>query len=135
MRKDTLAAGARRATFAGGSGEGDIFRNVSKTPRVDAKIPKTVKKTKTRVFQPLGETILIRRAVVATETNLVVPDAVVKEQPSEGTVLAVGPKVDNISVNDNVVYGKYSGTEFKLNGEILLIMRQEDVQGIITGEN
>jgi hypothetical protein len=57
-----------------------------------------------------------------------------KEQPAEGTVVVVGKKVVDIAADDHVVFGKYSGTEFKLNGETLLIMDIEDIKGTVEDE-
>jgi chaperonin GroES len=73
--------------------------------------------------------------------GIVIPDTA-KEKPQEGEVLAVGngKKLDNgtrspmdVRVGDRILFGKYSGSEVKLNGEELLIMREEDILGILAG--
>lgn len=133
MRKDILAAGGRKATFAGGSGENDIFRNVApEEPRVDvpaiAPAPIIPKK-----FIPLGGVLLVRRLVEESACKLIVTDTMEKEQPSEGIVLEVGPGVD-IEIGAHVVFGKYAGAQFNLNGETLLLMDYADVKGTIVDE-
>ena len=130
MRKDTLAAGARSAKFAGGMGDGDIFRNVSDEPREEFVPDMTAKSVVKKVFRPLGEGLLVRQNETVTESGLIL-DTVEKEKPCEGIVLAIGKSVTTVSVGDTVVFGKYSGQAFKLNGEELLIMQLDEVKGIL----
>ncbi|MGE3703497.1 MAG: co-chaperone GroES [Hyphomicrobiaceae bacterium] len=92
-------------------------------------------------FHPLHDRVLIRR-VEAEEKSLggiIIPDTA-KEKPMEGEVVAVGPgargedgKVQPLDVKagDRVLFGKWSGTEVKLDGEDLIIMKESDLMGII----
>ena len=92
-------------------------------------------------LKPLSDRIIVK-AVTAEERTaggIVLPDTA-KEKPQQGEVVAVGPGkvLDNgkvapmdINVGDRVYYGKYSGTEVKLNGDELVVLRQDDVLGIV----
>jgi len=91
--------------------------------------------------QPLGDRILLKplEAQDKTKGGIILPDNA-KEKPQEGEVIAVGKgkvlesgKVEplEVKVGDKVLYGKYSGTEIKVNGEDYLIVRDEDVLAII----
>jgi chaperonin GroES len=134
MKKDALARGARSATFAGGFGKTDIFKNASKEPRIPV-VPKVKALAKTkRVFTPLGDWLLIRRSEVKSESNLVL-DMMEKEQPAEGLVLRIGPSVETVIAGEVVSFGRYSGAVITLNGENLLLMRIDEIQGVITEEN
>jgi chaperonin GroES len=139
MRRDVLAAGARSAKFAGGVGENDITRNIMSDEdraALDAQTAEVViekaEKPK-KVFRPLAATLLVRRVTAEELSSLVITETMEQEKPSEGTIIAVGPK-SYLSEGDHVVFGKYAGTEFKLNGEVLLIMDQEDIKGTIEVE-
>ncbi len=90
---------------------------------------------------PLYDRLLVRRSNEEEKTKggIIVPDSA-KEKPIQGEVIATGNgrladdgKVHSLTVKkgDKILFGKYSGTEVKLNGEELLIMREEDVLGII----
>jgi len=90
---------------------------------------------------PLYDRLLVKRFTEEEKTKggIIVPDSA-KEKPAQGEVVAVGNgrisedgKVTALTVKkgDKVLFGKYSGTEVKINGEELLIMREEDVLGII----
>ena len=92
-------------------------------------------------FRPLHDRVLIRR--VASEEKsaggIIIPDTA-KEKPMEGEVVAVGPgargedgKVQPLDVKagDRVLFGKWSGTEVKLDGEDLIIMKESDIMGIV----
>lgn len=92
-------------------------------------------------IRPLHDRVLIRRMEDETTTagGIVIPDNA-KEKPSRGEVLAVGngKHLDSgevrpldVKVGDNVLFGKYSGNEVKVNGEELLVMREDDIMGII----
>ena len=92
-------------------------------------------------FKPLGDRILLKQleAQEQTKGGIVLPDTV-KEKPQEGKIIAVGEgkkspegKVVPLSLKagDKVLYGKYSGTEVVIDGEDYLIIREEDVLGII----
>jgi len=90
---------------------------------------------------PLGDRILVKplEAEEKTKGGIILPDTA-KEKPQEGKVISVGKGkvLDNgkiqpleVKVGDKILYGKYSGTEIKLNGEEHLIIREEDVLAII----
>jgi chaperonin GroES len=95
----------------------------------------------TTTFTPLHDRILIRR-VDEGETvrgGIIIPDSA-KEKPQEGEVIAAGKGKSNdegmvfpldVKAGDRVLFGKYSGTEIKLDGEEFLIMREEEVLGIV----
>lgn len=140
-RKDSLAAGAKSATFAGGVGEGDIYRNLSKEARIDEVIVIEKHVEPRKKFLPNPGILLVRPIEVKTASSLLVleEDPTKKERPSEGIVLACGlENLDGLSghfVGTQIVYGKYSGTEFKLNGEVLLLMKFEEVLGSVAFED
>jgi chaperonin GroES len=134
-RKDMLAAGARSATFAGGIGENDVLRNVAPEGSRDETVPviepaKIVRKK----FRPTTGVLLVRRDEVLS-TSILITENMEKEKPAEGTVLEVGPGDHGIAVGDHIVFGKYAGTEFRLNGEILLLMDATDIKGTIVDES
>lgn len=92
-------------------------------------------------FRPLHDRILVRRleAEEMTSGGIIIPDTA-KEKPQEGEVLAVGPGARDdsgklveldVKVGDRILFGKWSGTEIKLDGEDLLIMKESDVMGVI----
>src|SRR5712671_832049 len=94
-------------------------------------------------FRPLQDRVLIRRIEQEEKTlgGIIIPDTA-KEKPMEGEVIAVGPgarsddgKIHPLDVKagDRVLFGKWSGTEIKLDGEELIIMKESDVMGIIEG--
>jgi len=86
-------------------------------------------------FKPLADRVLIEPAPAEQKTasGIIIPDTA-KEKPLKGTVIAAGKgKKDepmNVKVGDEVLYGQYSGTEIKLDGKSLLIMRESDIYGI-----
>jgi chaperonin GroES len=92
-------------------------------------------------FRPLHDRILVRRVESEQKTKggIIIPDTA-KEKPSEGEVVAVGTGARNeagqiqaldVKAGDRILFGKWSGTEIKINGEDLLIMKESDVLGII----
>ena len=95
----------------------------------------------TTTFTPLHDRILVRR-LEETETirgGIIIPDSA-KEKPQEGEVISVGKGKSNdegkvfpldVKAGDSILFGKYSGTEIKLDGEEYLIMREEEVLGIL----
>jgi chaperonin GroES len=94
-------------------------------------------------FTPLHDRILVRRVEEATTTRggIIIPDSA-KDKPQEGEVLSAGKgkiseegKVRPLDVKegDRILFGKYSGTEIKIDGEDFIIMREEEVLGILTG--
>ncbi len=94
-------------------------------------------------IRPLHDRVVIRRTEEETTTpgGIVLPDTAT-EKPIQGEVIAVGNGriLDNgevrpldVKVGDKVLFGKYSGTEVKIDGEELLVMREEDIMGVIEG--
>ena len=134
-RKDILAAGGLKATYAGGSGEGDIFRNVSNEPRMEFTPDATEKKVVKKIFRPLGTELLVRQTPEEDLSPILQGvNQIEQEKPCEGTVLAIGKDLTTVSIGDIVVFGKYSGQEFKLNGEKLLIINLSEIKGVIENE-
>ena len=86
-------------------------------------------------IKPLGERVLIRRSVAESKTKsgLIIPDNA-KEKPLEGEVLAVGAKVLDIKAGDVVLFGKYTGNEVTLDNEEYVLIKGEDVIGVIERE-
>jgi chaperonin GroES len=94
-------------------------------------------------FRPLHDRVLIRRVEAEEKTagGIIIPDTA-KEKPMEGEVVSVGPgargedgKIQPLDVKagDRVLFGKWSGTEIKLDGEDLIIMKESDIMGIVDG--
>jgi chaperonin GroES len=94
-------------------------------------------------FRPLHDRVVIRRLHPEEKTlgGIIIPDTV-QEKPMEGEVVAVGPGARNeqgqvvaleLKAGDRILFGKWSGTEVKLDGEELLIMKESDVMGVIDG--
>jgi chaperonin GroES len=95
-------------------------------------------------FRPLQDRVLIKRLeedVAKTKGGLYIPDTA-KEKPQQGKVIAVGKGRANddgkitpldVKAGDKVLFGKYSGSEIKVDGEELLIMREEDILGVVEG--
>ncbi|PZT47940.1 co-chaperone GroES [Helicobacter valdiviensis] len=83
-------------------------------------------------FKPLGERVLVERLEEDTKTasGIIIPDNA-KEKPLMGVVKAIGSEVKEVNVNDKIVFGKYSGTEVKLDGKEYLILKIEDVLGVL----
>ncbi len=87
-------------------------------------------------IKPLADRVLISPAPAETKTvgGIIIPDTA-KEKPLQGTIVAVGTGTKDeemlLQVGDNVMYGKYAGTEIELEGEKYLIMRQSDVMAIL----
>ncbi len=87
-------------------------------------------------IKPLADRVLVEAAPAEEKTasGIIIPDTA-KEKPQKGTVVAVGPgKTDEpltVKVGDNVLYGKYSGTEISVEGQEYLIMRESDIYAII----
>ena len=92
-------------------------------------------------FRPLHDRVVVKRIDAETKTKggIIIPDSA-KEKPQEGEVVAVGPggrdetgKLTPIDVKagDRVLFGKWSGTEIKLDGQELLIMKESDIMGVV----
>ena len=94
-------------------------------------------------FRPLGDRVLVRRVEEEEKTRggIIIPDTA-KEKPQEGEVISTGPgarddsgKIQPLDVKagDRVLFGKWSGTEVKIDGEDLLIMKESDIMGVVEG--
>jgi len=94
-------------------------------------------------FRPLHDRVVVRRvdAEEKTKGGIIIPDTA-KEKPQEGEVIAVGPgardesgKVQALDVKagDRILFGKWSGTEVRIDGEELLIMKESDIMGVVEG--
>ena len=92
-------------------------------------------------FRPLHDRVLVRRIEAEEKTagGIIIPDTA-KEKPQEGEVVAVGPGVRDergtvnaleLKAGDRILFGKWSGTEVKVDGEELLIMKESDILGVI----
>ena len=83
-------------------------------------------------FQPLGKRVLVERLedVKTTASGIIIPDNA-KEKPLSGKVLAVSSEVEGVSVGDSVVFAKYGGTEIALDGKTYLVLKIEDVLGVL----
>ena len=94
-------------------------------------------------FRPLHDRVVLRRleGEEKTKAGIIIPDTA-KEKPQEGEVVAVGPGARDeagklipidLKAGDRVLFGKWSGTEVKIDGEELLIMKESDVMGVLEG--
>ena len=92
-------------------------------------------------FRPLGDRVLVRRVEEAamSKGGIIIPDTV-KEKPQEGEIVAVGPGARNeagervaldVVAGDRILFGKWSGSEVKVDGEDLMIMKEADILGIV----
>ena len=96
-------------------------------------------------FRPLHDRVVIRRLEEDEKTagGIIIPDSA-KEKPMQGQVLAVGPGSRNekgevvpldVQAGDTVLFGKWSGTEVRIDGEDVLIMKESDIMGVIEGKS
>ncbi|MET4698716.1 chaperonin GroES [Constrictibacter sp. MBR-5] len=94
-------------------------------------------------FRPLHDRVVVKRVEETTKTagGIIIPDTA-KEKPQEGEIIAVGPGARNekgeiqaldVKVGDRILFGKWSGTEVKLDGQDYLIMKESDIMGIVEG--
>jgi chaperonin GroES len=94
-------------------------------------------------FRPLHDRVVVRRLEAEEKTSggIIIPDTA-KEKPMEGEIVAAGPGARDeagklvpldVKEGDRILFGKWSGTEVKLDGEELLIMKESDIMGIIEG--
>jgi chaperonin GroES len=92
-------------------------------------------------FRPLHDRVVVRRIDAETKSagGIIIPDTA-KEKPQQGEVIAVGPGARDeqgrltpldVKVGDTVLFGKWSGTEVKIDGEELLIMKESDIMGVL----
>ena len=95
-------------------------------------------------FRPLGDRVVVKRVSEETKSagGIIIPDTA-QEKPQEGEVVAVGPGARNedgarvamdLKAGDRILFGKWSGTEVKIDGQDLLIMKESDVMGVIEGK-
>ena len=95
-------------------------------------------------FRPLHDRVVVRRLEQEEKTagGIIIPDTA-KEKPMEGEIVAAGPGARgedgklvalDVKVGDRVLFGKWSGTEVKIDGEELMIMKESDIMGIIEGK-
>jgi chaperonin GroES len=95
-------------------------------------------------FRPLHDRVVVRRLEAEEKTagGIIIPDTA-KEKPMEGEVISVGPGARDeagklvpldVKAGDRILFGKWSGTEVKLDGEELLIMKESDIMGIVEGQ-
>jgi chaperonin GroES len=95
-------------------------------------------------FRPLHDRVVVRRVESEEKTagGIIIPDTA-KEKPQEGEIIAVGPGARDeagklvpldVKAGDRILFGKWSGTEVKIDGEDLLIMKESDVMGVIEGK-
>jgi chaperonin GroES len=102
------------------------------------------KREKSMKFRPLHDRVVVRRVQSEEKTagGIIIPDTA-KEKPQEGEVIAAGPGARDesgklvpldVKVGDRILFGKWSGTEVKLDGEELLIMKESDIMGIVEGK-
>jgi chaperonin GroES len=94
-------------------------------------------------FRPLGDRVLVKRVEEEQKTKggIIIPDTA-KEKPQEGEVIAVGPGARDddgdyialdVKAGDKILFGKWSGTEVKVDGQDLLIMKESDILGVVEG--
>ena len=94
-------------------------------------------------FRPLHDRVVVRRLEEETKTagGIIIPETA-QEKPSQGEIVAAGPGARNedgklvaldVKVGDVVIFGKWSGTEVKIDGQDLLIMKESDIMGVVEG--
>jgi chaperonin GroES len=104
-------------------------------------IPRIVPKEQPMSFRPLHDRVVVRRidAEEKTKGGIIIPDNA-KEKPSEGVVVAIGPGArddsgkiiaPDVKAGDRILFGKWTGTEVKLDDQELLIMKESDIMGVI----
>ena len=95
-------------------------------------------------FRPLHDRVVVRRIESEAKSagGIIIPDTA-KEKPQEGEIIAVGPGARDeagklvpldVKAGDRILFGKWSGTEVKIDGEELLIMKESDVMGVVEGK-
>ncbi len=101
------------------------------------------KATASKTLRPLGDRVVVKPSAreEMTKSGIVLPDTA-KEKPQEGSILAIGPgrvlddgkrEPMDVKVGQKVLYGKYAGTEFKVDGEEYLIVSQKDILAVVEG--
>ena len=115
----------------------------AKTVKASRPAPAAVAAPTSRKLRPLGDRVVLRPTPgeEMTKSGIVIPDTV-KEKPQEAEVIAVGPgrilddgsrEQMDVKTGQKVLYAKYAGTEFKLDGEDLLIVSQKDILAVVEG--
>jgi chaperonin GroES len=95
-------------------------------------------------FRPLGDRVVVKRVQedIKTAGGIIIPDSA-QEKPQEGEIVAVGPGARDekgeripaeVKVGDRILFGKWSGTEVKIDGQDLLIMKESDIMGVLEGK-
>jgi chaperonin GroES len=95
-------------------------------------------------FRPLGDRVVVKRVQEELKTagGIIIPDSA-QEKPQEGEIVAVGPGgrdedgeriAPEVKVGDRILFGKWSGTEVKIDGQDLLIMKESDIMGVLEGK-
>jgi len=124
----------------GGVEQARIRSALDRQPDLKTQPPKGTVMAKSK-FRPLHDRVVVKRvdAEEKTKGGIIIPDSA-KEKPSQGEITAVGPggrdeagkliPID-LRVGDRVLFGKWSGTEIKLDGEELLIMKESDIMGVL----
>jgi chaperonin GroES len=103
--------------------------------------PASQQEAKDMKFRPLHDRVVVKRleGEEKTKGGIIIPDTV-KEKPQEGEIIAVGPGARNedgklvpldVKAGDRVLFGKWSGTEVKIDGQDLLIMKESDIMGVV----
>lgn len=138
-KKDVLAAGGRKMVSAGGIGDSPLDIKLKQIAAGEIEDPAlsrndvdfTVEKPKTPTYKfiPKNKHLLVRRDAAFEMSTVIVTETIEKEQNNTGVILESN-SVD-YTVGTRVIFGKYAGTEYRLNGEILLILRDEDIQGLL----
>jgi chaperonin GroES len=137
-KKDKLAAGGRSMVIAGGIGDSPLIEKLKKIEsgeiKEEVRVDEVIVVDKPQVvklkFIPKNKHLLVRRDEAnALSTTILLAESVEKEQNNTGVV--VETNCVDYPVGIRVVFGKYAGTEYRLNGELFLIMRDEDIQGLL----
>jgi len=103
----------------------------------------STERERTMKFRPLHDRVVVRRIAAEDKTKggIIIPDTA-KEKPQEGEIVGAGPGARDesgklvpldVKVGDKVLFGKWSGTEVKIDGQELLIMKESDIMGVIEG--
>jgi chaperonin GroES len=137
-----MSHGVNRGMPALESGGGAVYAVGTLSRRVPTAHSEVVVPTEGPVkFRPLQDRVLIRRIEEEEKTlgGIIIPDTA-KEKPMEGEVIAAGPGTRgddgklyplDVKVGDRVLFGKWSGTEIKIDGEDLVVMKETDIMGVV----